>query len=234
MSSGVRDWMTSTFSRSRPKIALNVVHGMTAWLWSGSAVDAHLRLVLHHADDRERRVVHEERLPDGILLAEDVLRHLVAEEEHAALLRLVRLREEAPARLRIVLARLAVDRVRAEDAAVHGLAPVRDGRAPRHALADDGRELRHPVGHERHVVRREADRAAGRHPLPGLRRLVRPHDGEVLARGPPVSVHLPLQALAEREEEEDRDRAPGDRGDRQGRALLREPRRLREEGQDDR
>ena len=90
----------------------------------GAAVHPHLRLVLHHADDEVGRVVDEQRLADRLLVAEEVLGDLVAEEDHAAALLLVFGSEEASARLRVVLARFAVDPVRADDAEVHRLPAV--------------------------------------------------------------------------------------------------------------
>ena len=97
----------------------------------GAAVDAHLRFLLHHADDGVRRVVDQQRFSDRLLVAEDVLGHLVAEEDDAAALHLVLGAQKAAAGLRVVLAVFAEDVVHADDAAVDGLASVGHARCAR-------------------------------------------------------------------------------------------------------
>src|SRR5437762_2110143 len=61
----------------------------------------------------------------GVLVAEDVLREVVAEECDAAAIDLVFRSEESSARNRIVLAVLAVHEVRSDHAPIHGLAAIR-------------------------------------------------------------------------------------------------------------
>ena len=59
----------------------------------GCEVVRHDEIIRQHADDGVRRVVDEQRLSDRIDVAEDVFGHLVAEEDHAAALLLVRVRQ---------------------------------------------------------------------------------------------------------------------------------------------
>jgi hypothetical protein len=133
----------------------------------------------------------------------------------------------------IVLAALAVRTLRAEHAAVDGLALRLHRGAPGHDFAVHALELRHLRAEQVDVVDARTDRAAGRHALPRLRRLAGPHHGEVLTSRAAVLVHLPLEAFAEREQQQDRHRAPRDRGDGEERALLLQLRRAGEEGADD-
>ena len=198
------------------------------------AVGRGLAFALHDADDREGRVVDEDRLAERLFRAEDVLGHLVAEEDHAALLALIVRVQEAASRLREVLAGVAVVRDRADDPPVDGLLPVGDRGSPRGQLGPDRIELGHAVAGEVHVLDARLDVVPRRQPLVGLRRLAGPQDREVVAHGLLVGGHLPLQALAEGEQQEDRDGAPGQRRDRQRGPLLLQPRGQQEELQDER
>src|SRR4029078_3144772 len=100
-----------------------------------------------------------------------------------AVLDVVSGREAASAALRVVLASLAVLPAHADDAASARLVAVGHVRATRHDLADDRAQLRHALADERQVVDARPDGAAGRDALPRLRRLPRPHHGQVLAGG---------------------------------------------------
>ena len=174
------------------------------------AVHSHLGLLLHHADHGVRGVVDEQSLADRILAAEDVLGHLVAEEDDAAALNRIVLVEETAAGLCIVLTRLAVDDVRTDDAPVHGLPAVSDRRPPRDHLAQHRLQLRHALADEIEIVDARTHRAARRHALPRLRRLARPHHREVLAGGSAILIELAFQSLAERQQQQDRHCSPGD------------------------
>ena len=81
-------------------------------------------------------------LSERILLAEDVLGHLVAEEDDAALLLFVLGVDEAAARRRKVLAGVAVVEPRADDAAVDGLASVGRGPCARRSARPRSRRAR--------------------------------------------------------------------------------------------
>src|SRR6202008_1493291 len=132
-----------------------------------AAVHAHLRFLLHHADDCVGRVVDQDCFPDGIRFAEDVGGQLVAEEDDAAALLFVGGVDPATAGHRIVHAAVAVRTVCAEHAAVDGLALPLHRRAPRHDLAVDALELRHLRAKHLHIVDARTDPTSRRHALPG-------------------------------------------------------------------
>src|SRR5262249_5847581 len=141
--------------------------------------------------------------------------------------------EEAPARLRVMLAWLAVLPVHARELPVDGLAAVRHGDAAGAHLAPDHVALGNALAEHRDVVDPRLDGPALGQALPDRRRLARPEDRDVLTHGLLVAGELALQALAEGEQQQDRHRAPRDRRDRERRALLLEARRAEEEMRDD-
>ena len=128
---------------------------------------------------------------------------------------------------------IAVVPARADDAAVDGLPSIRQRRAPGRVLAPDRVELRQALARVVDVFHLRPDRPAFRKALVRLGGIAGPHDREVVPHGLVVRHHLALQALAESEKDQDRHRAPGERGDGQRGALLLQPRRAEEEVEDD-
>jgi hypothetical protein len=184
----------------------------------GAAVHPHLHLGLHHPDDGEGGLVDLHRLAHHLHGAEEVLRQLVAQEDDAPLLLEVALVQEASPGLRKLVADLAEVGLHAADARVdrlrsHGEAAAA-GVFGAHQL-----DLGHSGAQQGRVVVAEVHWPAGGQAFPGLLRGAGPEHGNALPHAPRVLVERALQALAEGEQQDDRERAPGDGQDGQDHAL---------------
>ena len=134
---------------------------------------------------------------------------LLPQEDDASLLgHVARVHESAPG-LRVDVPHLSELGLDTAQPRVDGLRSHGDGHELR-VFDRQQRDFGDARAQERGVLLLERDGPAGGQAHPGSRRGPRPHDGDALAHPPRPLGERSLEALAEGEEEDDREGAPGD------------------------